>query len=224
MARKYKNKEKIMLKKDISKLVKNNRKEFRMSNYNNIKEYNPYGNQEIKDKKTILEFIETFENNLLRENCFGHLTASTWVLNEDLSKILFLYHNDFKGYIYPGGHADGEENLLKVALKELEEETGLDDVIVYNEIFSLECAPVSNHIKRGENISAHIHHNISYLVIVKNDHMSKIRILETENSSVEWFEISNVDINKLVKWFQPVFVNVREKIISDKDKIRKAIK
>ncbi len=194
-----------------------------MDNYNIIKEYIPYGNQEIRDKKTILEFIETFENNLSRENCFGHLTASTWVLNEDLSKILFLYHNDFKGYIYPCGHADEEENLLTVALKELEEETGLDDVFVYNEIFSLECGPVYNHIKKGKNVSAHIHHNISYLVIVKNADMGKIKILETENSSVEWFDISLVDTNTLVKWFRPVFINVREKIISNEYELKKLL-
>ncbi len=191
-----------------------------MNNYNLIKKYLPYGNQEIKDKEAILEFIQTFENNLLRENIFGHLTASAWVLNEDFNKILFLYHNDFDGYIYPGGHADGESDLLKVTLKELEEETGLKDVFCSEEIFSLECGPVLSHIKKGENVSAHTHYNVSYLVIVKNEDMNKVRILESENSSVEWFDIVTVDINKLVKWFQPVFVNVREKIVSNEEKLK----
>ncbi len=183
-----------------------------MTNYNIIKEYIPYGNQELKDKETILEFIKTFENHLLRENCFGHLTASTWVLNEDLNKILLLYHNDFKGFVYPGGHADGDNNLLNVTLKELEEETGLKDVIVSEKIFSLECAPIANHVKKGKNVSAHTHHNISYLIIVKNENMSDIRILETENSVVKWFDIADLDLEILVKWFQPVYITAKEKI------------
>ncbi len=195
-----------------------------MSNYNIIKDYIPFNDQEIEDKKTILEFIKTFENHLLRENRFGHLTASTWVLNEDLNKILFLYHNDFKGYIYPGGHVDGDGDLLNVALKELKEETGLENVVIDKEIFSLECGPVYSHIKKGKNVSSHIHHNISYLVIVKNEDMSKIRVLETENSVVEWFDINLVDTKTLVKWFQPVFISVREKIMINKDMLKKLIK
>ena len=71
-----------------------------------IEAYIPFDEQEEVDKQTILEFIDSFDDVLTRKNSFGHLTASAFVVNEDLTKALILHHNIFDGFIYPGGHAD----------------------------------------------------------------------------------------------------------------------
>ena len=95
-----------------------------MSLKEQIENYVPYNEQEEKDKQTILKFINTFDDVLTRNNEFGHFTASSWCVNKEKTKVLMIYHNIYKSWAWTGGHADGEKDLLKVAIKELKEETG----------------------------------------------------------------------------------------------------
>ena len=55
----------------------------------------------------------------------AHMTASSWIVNEDYTKVLMIYHNIYNSWAWTGGHADGDEDLLHVAVKEAREETGL---------------------------------------------------------------------------------------------------
>ena len=85
----------------------------------------------------MLKFIELNEDVLTRDNIFGHFSASAFVVNEDLSKTLLVKHNILGGYIFPGGHADGEFDFLSVAKREALEETGLSVCEKTNEVFSI---------------------------------------------------------------------------------------
>ena len=90
-----------------------------------IEEFVPFDEVEKEEKEHFLRFIDTFSDVLTRENEFGHFSASCFVVNKARDKVLVVYHNIYKGWVYPGGHADGCEDLLSVALREVEEETGL---------------------------------------------------------------------------------------------------
>jgi len=90
-----------------------------------IKNYKPYNEQEEKDKKLVEYYIDNFKDILTRENELAHLTSSAFILNKDKSKVLMIYHNIYDSWAWTGGHADGEEDLLVVALKEAKEETGI---------------------------------------------------------------------------------------------------
>ena len=57
------------------------------------------------------------------------MTASAWVVNKDRTKVLMVYHNIYNSWSWLGGHADGETDLLKVAVREVKEEAGLDVVV-----------------------------------------------------------------------------------------------
>ena len=74
--------------------------------------------------KEQIENYKPFDEVLTRNNIFGHFSASAFVVNKEKNKMVVVYHNIFDGWIYPGGHADGEEKLLNVAIREVEEETG----------------------------------------------------------------------------------------------------
>lgn len=87
-----------------------------------IERYVPYNEQEENDKEMILEYIHTFKDVLTRENRMCHFTASNWIINKERTKVLMIYHNIYKSWAWTGGHADGDSNLLHVALKEAEEE------------------------------------------------------------------------------------------------------
>ena len=82
-----------------------------------IENYIPFNEQEEKDKEYYLKFIDSFDDVLTRDNIFGHFTASAFVVNKERNKMLVVYHIIDDGWIYPGGHADGEEDLLLITDK-----------------------------------------------------------------------------------------------------------
>ena len=88
-------------------------------------DYTPFNEQELADKEIMIYALNTFSNAASRNNVFGHFTASAFVINESGTDILLLKHNIFGSWVCPGGHADGEYDLLAVAKREVEEETGL---------------------------------------------------------------------------------------------------
>jgi 8-oxo-dGTP pyrophosphatase MutT (NUDIX family) len=71
-------------------------------------------------------FIEANPDCFKRELWPAHVTGSTWVINPDRSQILMLHHRKHDQWFQPGGHADGETDILGVALRETAEETGVD--------------------------------------------------------------------------------------------------
>ena len=100
-----------------------------MNSVKKIKEwlntFTPFNEQEQVDCQYIRQFLEEEENLLLRDNVKMHFTASAWVLNPSKDKVLMLYHNIYQSWSWSGGHADGEGDLLSVAMKEVKEESGL---------------------------------------------------------------------------------------------------
>ena len=139
-----------------------------------IERYQPYNEQEEKDKQTILKYINTFDDVLTRKNEFGHFTASSWVLNKERTKVLMIYHNIYKSWAWTGGHADGDTDLLYTAIRELKEETGAKNVkVLDDDIFSLEIVCVNGHMKRGEYVSSHVHLNLTFLLEVDENETLK---------------------------------------------------
>ena len=95
-----------------------------MSLKEQIEKYIPFDEQEERDKEQMLDFINTYDDVLTRNNILGHFSASAFVVNKKRTKMVVVYHIINDGWMYPGGHADGEENLLSVAVREVGEETG----------------------------------------------------------------------------------------------------
>lgn len=156
-----------------------------------IESYNPYNEQEENDKEMILKYIDTFSDVLTRDNKMCHFTASNWITNKNKTKILMCYHNIYKSWAWTGGHCDGNSNLLNVALKEAEEETGLKTIKpLSNEIFSIQILSVDSHKKRGVFIPTHLHLDCCF--ILEADEKEDLKIKEDENSGLKWVEIDNV--------------------------------
>ena len=104
-----------------------------------IRVYQPFNEQEKIDKSLILDWIETQDDAFSRDNTVAHMTASAWVVNKDRSRVLMAYHNIYDSWSWLGGHADGETDLLAVAIREVKEEAGISGVRSVSEgIFSLE--------------------------------------------------------------------------------------
>ena len=165
-----------------------------------IEEYQPFNEQEEKDKDEILRQICASKSILTRENKNAHFTVSAWVVNKDRRKVLMAYHNIYQSWAWLGGHADGNADLKHVILKEIEEESGLTDVrFVSEDIFSLEILTVAGHEKKGEYVSSHLHLNVTYLL--EADMETQIRIKEDENSQIGWISVDEISKKSTEKWF-----------------------
>ena len=187
-----------------------------------IEKYIPYNEQEKNDKKIMLQYLEQFDNILTRENEFAHFTASSWVLNKEKTKVLMIYHNIYQSWAWTGGHTDGESDLLQTAIRELREETGVQNVkILDDNIFSLEVICVNGHVKKGKYVSSHVHLNLTYLLEV--DENEKLQIKEDENSNVRWIPIEEISKKVNEKWIEEnIYQKLNKKLrISDKIVISK---
>lgn len=182
-----------------------------------IEKFEPITEQEEVDKQYFLKFIDSFEDVLTRENIFGHISSSALVVNKEKTKILLVYHNISNGYIFPGGHADGDSNFLDVAMREVKEETGVSAKPLSKDIFTIWTGPVKSHTKRGKFVPAHTHLDIVYLL--EADENEKLVIKPDENQSVIWAPINELGKSiKLVDFFEPECNNLIAKLFSKKEK------
>ncbi len=159
-----------------------------MNIIDDIISYRPCCEQEERDKALILSFLAAHDDAFLRTNRVAHMTASAWVVNPARDKVLMVYHRLYDSWAWTGGHADGETDLLAVALRECREETGAAHVRpVSEDIYSLEILTVEGHEKRGQYVPSHLHLNLTYLL--EADDKDTLQICEAENSGVRWFPL-----------------------------------
>lgn len=156
-----------------------------------IKNYTPYNEQELEDKRTILYAINEFDNLLTRDNPLAHMTSSGYIVNKSRTKVLMIHHNIYNTWSWTGGHADGDNDLLHVAIKEAMEETGVKNIKpVTEEILSLDVIEVIGHVKRENYVSAHLHLNVCYLL--EGDEADELVVKADENSGVKWLPIDRL--------------------------------
>ncbi|RDY26073.1 NUDIX domain-containing protein [Romboutsia weinsteinii] len=174
-----------------------------------IERFTPLTEQEENDKKIIIEYIDKFNHNvLLRENEIAHITSSGFIMNPTMDKVLMVHHNIYNTWAWTGGHADGDSDLLYVALKEAKEETGICNIKpLSEEIVSIDILPVYGHVKKGNYVSAHLHLSIAYVLISDED--EELTIKEDENSGVKWIAIDKIsDFSN-----EPYLIEIYKKII-----------
>ena len=183
-----------------------------MEIYEQIKAYRPWNEQERQDQILILDFLRKNSDAFYRTNLLAHMTASAWVVNPQRSKVLMVYHRLYDSWSWAGGHADGEEDLLAVALREVREETGVQCLRpVTEEIYSLEVLTVDGHEKHGRYVPSHLHLNATYLLEAEED--QPLRVCEAENSGVAWFSLADALSASTEPWFvERIYKKLNEKL------------
>ena len=163
--------------------------------------YMPWNEQEERDRTVLLSMLKSGRDLWTRENETAHLTASAWVTNPTRTKVLMCYHNIYQSWSWLGGHADGDRDLLSVALREVGEESGLKSVHpVRKDLFSLEILTVDGHEKRGRYVSSHLHLNVTYLL--EADDKEPLVVKPDENSAVGWFGFAEAVEASSEPWFR----------------------
>ena len=177
-----------------------------------LEQYRPWNEQEERDRTELLRRLRSGEDLYTRDNSAGHLTASAWVVSPDRRRVLMAYHNIYDSWSWLGGHADGDHDLLAVALREVREESGLTAVRpVSRSIYSVEILTVDGHEKRGAYVSSHLHLNVTYLL--EADPADPVRCKPDENSRVGWFGLEEAVAASSEPWFRErVYQKLNEKL------------
>lgn len=166
-----------------------------------LRNYKPFNEQEERDLIIVLDQLENNPSVFMRDSLMAHMTASGWTVNRDRSMVLMAYHRIYDSWAWLGGHADGNEDLLEVAMREVCEESGVRSVTpVTGNIFSVEVLTVDGHEKRGAYVPSHLHLNITYLL--EADDAEMLRIKEDENSGVRWFTPEDALAASSEPWFK----------------------
>lgn len=106
------------------------------------------------------QFLASATEVFERTHAPGHFTGSAWLVSADGERVLLTHHRKLGRWLQLGGHADGDRDLARVALREAEEESGLRDLAVERAIFDLDRHLIP---ARGAE-PAHWHYDVRYVV------------------------------------------------------------
>lgn len=131
-------------------------------------------------------FVEQFIELLQHPDAYqryhlpGHITGSAWIIDPHHKAALLVHHAKLNKWLQPGGHSDGDENTLAVALKEANEETGIMNFEIPNtSFFDLDIHP----IPERKDMPAHFHFDVRFLFYASNN--DEIKVSE-ESHDVKW--------------------------------------
>lgn len=166
-----------------------------------LEQYLPFNEQEEKDRKRMIDYFRKESLLFDRSNLHAHMTASAWVVNKEHTKVLMAYHNLYDSWAWLGGHADGCEDLLAVSIKEVQEESGLQELKPLSEQpLSIEILTVNGHFKHGVYVSSHLHLNVTYLL--EADETTSLKVKPDENKAVDWFSPEEAIAHSTEAWFK----------------------
>lgn len=158
-----------------------------------IEAFQPSCEQERSDRALVLSLVQKDPAlALTRGSAAAHMTASSMIFNPSRDRVLLAFHKLYQSWAWTGGHADGDGDLLAVALREAQEETGIVSVRPLSpDILTLDVLPVWGHVKRGAYVSTHLHLNVSYALVASEDQALYVR--PDENEGVRWIEIDQLE-------------------------------
>ena len=132
-----------------------------------------------------LEFLHTQPKPFDRESALGHFTGSAWLVSADGQRCLLTHHRKLDRWLQLGGHAEGDPDLARVALREAEEESGLSGLSVDPSIFDLD----RHLIPARSQTPAHWHYDVRFVVRAGEDERFTV---SEESKALAWVEIARL--------------------------------
>jgi len=141
---------------------------------------------ELTFRDRFVDLINSYDNCFERSLLSGHITGSAWIVDQDMTHAFLTHHAKLNRWLQPGGHADGDENVARVALKEALEETGMEGLSLYAEqFFDLDIHP----IPERKGVPEHEHFDIRYMIIA--DRAQRFEVSE-ESHDLAWIPMEKV--------------------------------
>jgi 8-oxo-dGTP pyrophosphatase MutT (NUDIX family) len=149
-----------------------------------LRHYSSYTEESV----VVNQFLELLKHPRAyhRDHLPGHITGSAWIVNKSRTKTLLIQHAKLKRWLQPGGHADGERNILNVARREAEEETGLKRFKIISEsIFDLDIHLIPD----LKDFPQHWHYDVRFLF--EGDENDEL-VISDESTGLTWFELHSL--------------------------------
>lgn len=131
------------------------------------------------------DFAQTHADAFERGNPVAHFTGSAWLVSADGERVLLMHHRKLDRWLQPGGHADGDTDLARVALREAEEETGLAGLHVDGGIFDVDRHRIPARADEPE----HWHYDLRYVVRASVDESF---VVNAESHALAWRPVNEV--------------------------------
>lgn len=130
-----------------------------------LKAHQSYDETEAALVERTRQFVMHNENCFERTLLCGHITGSAWVIDENATHALLLHHAKLNRWLQPGGHCDGDADVLRVALREAHEESGLTSLCaVSNAIFDVDVHWIPERGANSHFIPGHWHYDVRFLL------------------------------------------------------------
>lgn len=141
-------------------------------------------------KERAVELLTTFvrrQPNCFDRACFedGHVTGSAWIVCPQRQRVLLTHHRKLQKWLQLGGHSDGDPNTLRVAQREVEEESGLSVIEINDRVFDIDIHTIP---ARGEEPD-HKHYDIRFLF--EADDREPLTI-SSESNDLRWIAIEDL--------------------------------
>lgn len=134
-----------------------------------------------------IQFIEQHPDCFERSLLVAHVTGSAWIMNREGTHTLMMHHKKLDKWFQPGGHCDGDPDVMAVAAKEALEETGVTVEPVSTAVFD-----VDHHvIPESKGVPEHIHYDIRFLF--RADKVTDELPANPEAKSVRWIPLEEVE-------------------------------
>lgn len=153
-----------------------------------LERYNPIDQKEQNFKKQIVEFVQKHPECFERSLEVGHITGSAWLLNKERTHVLLMHHAKLNMWLQLGGHCDGNADVLAVAVKEAQEESGIMGIEpVLHTIFDVDVHPIPANSRE----KAHYHYDIRFLLHVTSDEQLS---QNSESKELRWIDKNHANL------------------------------
>lgn len=152
-----------------------------------LREYALRHTEEAETVSAFMAFVESETDCFCRNLAVGHITGSAWVVDTDGSQVLLTHHRKLNRWLQLGGHADGDPDVLSVAMKEAEEESGLVGFShIGSGIFDIDIHPIPARKDEPE----HLHYDVRYVLRANG---SLDYIVSDESHDLRWVDLDEVE-------------------------------
>ena len=149
--------------------------------------YEPFDERETAMVERLRAFVAEYDACFERTLAIGHVTGSAWVVDRALERVLLTHHRKLDKWLQLGGHADGDGNVRRVAMREATEESGLRDVVpASGGIYDIDVHEIP---ERGAE-AAHFHYDVRFAFFA--DAEQPLQASE-ESHEVAWIPLADIE-------------------------------
>ncbi|MBX3396844.1 MAG: NUDIX hydrolase [Phycisphaerae bacterium] len=151
-----------------------------------LEAYQPIDDVDAAQRDRIVQFVRSEPRCFERSLAAGHITGSGWLIDRTARRVLLTHHAKLDKWLQLGGHADGDPDTLRVAIREAHEESGLTDIVPLSaEIFDLDV----HWIPQRSDVPAHLHYDIRFLLQARG---SDDHVKSDESHELRWFNLEEL--------------------------------